>query len=160
MTNATLDSAGPGGTTMAQECLAVRVRLISRRLSRIYDAALRPLGITISQLNLLSVIDNMQPAPSGRVAALLSMEISTLSRNARIAQSEGWITIERAERGNGRVLNLTPAGRQKLLEALPPWQQAQAEARALLGPDGADTLWRLGNSVWDEQVGGQSRATS
>jgi DNA-binding MarR family transcriptional regulator len=160
MTNTNLDPAGPSAAKMGQECLAVRVRLISRRLSRIYDAALRPLGITISQLNLLSVIDNLQPAaPSGRVADLLSMEISTLSRNARIAQSEGWITIERAERGNGRVLSLTPSGRQKLLEALPPWEQAQSEARTLLGPEGADTLWKLGNSVWDEQAG-HTRARS
>jgi DNA-binding MarR family transcriptional regulator len=153
MSNANLDPAGPSGTKMGRECLAVRVRLVSRRLSRIYDAALRPLGITVSQLNLLSVVENLQPAPSGRVADLLSMEISTLSRNARIAQSEGWITIERAARGNGRVLSLTPSGGQKLLEALPAWEQAQSEARTLLGPEGADTLWKLGNSVWDEQVG-------
>ena len=132
--------------------LAIRARLISRRLSRIYDAALRPLGITVSQLNLLSVIENLHSAPSGRIADLLSMEISTLSRNARIAQGEGWITIERAERGNGRVLSLTPAGRHKLLDALPAWEQAQSEARTLLGPEAAETLWKVGNSVWDEQA--------
>jgi DNA-binding PadR family transcriptional regulator len=87
------------------------------------------------------------------------MEISTLSRNAGIAQSEGWITIERAARGNGRVLSLTPSGRQKLLDALPQWEQAQEEARTLLGPEGADALWNLGNSAWDDQAG-HTRARS
>lgn len=152
MAKADLDSAAPSGTKMRQECLAIRARLISRRLSRIYDAALRPQRITVSQLNLLSVIENLQSAPAGRVAELLSMEISTLSRNARIAQDEGWITIERAERGNGRVLSLTPAGRQKLLQALPAWEHAQSEARSLLGPEAAETLWKVGNAVWDEHV--------
>ena len=108
---------------MAEDCLAVRVRLLSRRLSRIYDGALRPLGLTVAQLNVLSVIEVIESAPAGRVADLLAMEISTLSRNARIMESEGWITIERAERGNGRILRLTSAGLQKLRDAKPAWDE-------------------------------------
>ncbi len=154
MDESVVDSLGPGATKMARECLAVRVRLLSRRLSRIYDAALRPLGITVAQLNVLSLIENLTSAPSGRVAELLCMEISTLSRNARIMRSEGWIAIERAERGNGRVLTLTPAGSAKLLEALPAWEQAQSEARGVLGDDGAQVLWKLGSAVLGAQAEG------
>lgn len=137
---------------MAEECLAVRVRLLSRRLSRIYDAALRPLAITVAQLNALSVIEVMGSAPAGRVADLLAMEISTLSRNAHIMESQGWITVERAERGNGRILRLTPAGLQKLREAKPAWDAAQLQARELLGDEGALELKRLGDGVWDDQL--------
>src|SRR5271155_553370 len=118
---------------MAEDCLAVRVRLLSRRLSRIYDGALRPLGLTVAQLNVLSVLEVIGFAPAGRVADLLAMEISTLSRNARIMESEGWITIERAERGNGRILRITPTGLKKLKEAKPAWDAAQLQARELLG---------------------------
>jgi DNA-binding MarR family transcriptional regulator len=138
---------------MAEECLAVRVRLLSRRLSRIYDGELRPLGLTVAQLNMLSVIEVIDCAPAGPVADLLAMDISTLSRNARIMESEGWITIERAERGNGRVLRLTSAGRQKLRKARTAWDRAQAEARELLGGDGARELKRLGDGVWDDRLG-------
>ena len=138
---------------MAEDCLAVRVRLLSRRLSRIYDGALRPLGLTVAQLNVLSVIEVVGSAPAGRVADLLAMEISTLSRNARIMESEGWITIERAERGNGRILRLTSAGRKKLRSARPAWDRAQGEARELLGDVGARELKRLGDGVWDDQLG-------
>ena len=137
---------------MAEECLAVRVRLLSRRLSRIYDGALRPLGLTIAQLNLLSVIEVIESAPAGRVADLLGMEISTLSRNARIMERDGWITIERAERGNGRILRITSAGLQKLRDARPAWDAAQLEARELLGDEGALELKRLGDGVWDNQL--------
>ncbi len=137
---------------MAAECLAVRIRLLSRRLSRIYDGALRPFGLTVAQLNLLSVIEIVESAPAGRVAELLAMEISTLSRNARIMEREGWITIERAERGNGRILQITPAGLQKLREAKPAWDAAQGEARELLGEEGALELKRLGDGVWDDQL--------
>lgn len=137
---------------MAEECLAVRVRLLSRRLSRIYDTALRPLGLTIAQLNLLSVIEVAGSAPAGRVAELLALEISTLSRNARIMQAEGWVSIEPAARGNGRILALTEAGRQKLRESKPAWDEAQAQARALLGPDGSRDLKRIGDATWNADL--------
>jgi DNA-binding MarR family transcriptional regulator len=137
---------------MAEECLAVRVRLLSRRLSRIYDSALRPLGLTVAQLNLLSVIEVTESAPAGRLADLLAMEISTMSRNARVMESEGWIKIERAERGNGRILRPTSEGLRKLREAKPAWDAAQVQARELLGDQGALELKRLGDGVWDDQL--------
>jgi len=142
---------GPRGTQMAEECLAVRVRLLSRRLSRIYDGALRPLGLTVAQLNLLSVIEVLGAAPAGRIADLLGMEISTLSRNARLMQSEGWIRIDPAEHGNGRILSLTGAGAAKLRESQPAWEEAQAKARELLGPQGSLDLKRIGDEAWAAQ---------
>lgn len=138
---------------MAEECLAVRVRLLNRRLSRIYDGALRPVGLTVAQLNLLSLLEVVNSAPSGRIAELLAMEISTLSRNAQIMKNEGWISIEPATRGNGRILTLTDAGAQQLLAARPAWEDAQAQARVLLGNDDAILLKRIGDSVWDREVG-------
>ena len=43
---------------IAQECLAVRVRLLNRALTAIYDEALRPLGMTTGQLNVMVVVAN------------------------------------------------------------------------------------------------------
>jgi DNA-binding MarR family transcriptional regulator len=138
-------------TEIARDCLAVRVRLLSRTITRIYDAALRPYGLTVSQLNLLATIQNLQPAPSGEVAAALSMEISTLSRNVRLMEKEGWVTVAHAEHGNGRVLSLTNAGARMLDEAKPAWARAQAETKALLGADTAKTITRLVDGVWARQ---------
>src|SRR6202008_4602091 len=96
---------------IGRDCLAVRVRLLGRAVSRVYDMALRPHGLAVAQLNLLATIATRQPVAAGRVARLLSMEVSTLSRNAKLLQDDGLIRIERAERGNGRVLKPTdPAG--------------------------------------------------
>ena len=137
---------------MAEECLAVRVRLLSRRLSRIYDGALRPLGLTIAQLNLLSVIEVIKSAPAGRVADLLAMEISTLSRNARIMERDGWITIERAERGNGRILASHPpacgsSARRSQRGTPLSWRRASCSATRALSD-----FKRLGDGVWDDQL--------
>jgi hypothetical protein len=40
---------------IAQDCIAVRMRLLNRVVTKIYDDALRPLGIKTSQLNILVV---------------------------------------------------------------------------------------------------------
>ena len=136
---------------MRNDCLGVRVRLLNRTITRIYDSAVRPHGLTVPQLNLLSAIQGAGPARSSDVAAGLSMEISTLSRNARLMEREGWISVERAERGNGRLLSLTDAGERKIAEAAPAWRRAQAEARALLGEEGAHTIKRVVDGLWADQ---------
>ena len=42
--------------TIASECLAVRIRLLNRTVTNIFDAALRPLKVKVSQLNVLMVV--------------------------------------------------------------------------------------------------------
>jgi DNA-binding MarR family transcriptional regulator len=142
-----MEAAQRRGARVAAEigrnCLAVRVRLLNRTITRVYDAALRAHGLTIAQLNVLTSIANCQPAPAGEVARLLSMEISTLSRNARLLHEQGLIEIEHAEHGNGRILTLTDAGAEKLAELLPAWRNAQREAQELLGDEAARSIKQL-----------------
>jgi DNA-binding MarR family transcriptional regulator len=121
-------------------------------MTRIYDAALRPHGLTAAQLNLLASIQNLEPARASEIADLLSMEISTLSRNAHLMQRQGWLTIEPTERGNGRLLRLTNPGVHKLDEATPAWRQAQQEARSLVGKDGANLIRKLVDGIRAERV--------
>jgi DNA-binding MarR family transcriptional regulator len=151
-----MDTAQRRGARVAAEigrdCLAVRVRLLNRTITRIYDAALRAHGLTIAQLNVLTSIANQQPAPAGEVARLLSMEISTLSRNARLLQDEGLIAIEHAQHGNGRILTLTDAGAEKLVELGPAWRTAQHQARELLGDDATRSIKGLVDGMFAEQL--------
>jgi DNA-binding MarR family transcriptional regulator len=151
-----MDERGRRAARIAQEiggdCLAVRVRLLNRAVTRVYDAALRPHGLTIAQLNLLTSIANWQPVTAGRIAGLLSMEISTLSRNAQLLAADGLIRIERAEHGNGRVLALTDAGADKLAELLPAWRAAQRQAGELVGADAAGSIKRLVDGMFAEQL--------
>ena len=52
---------------IAADCLAARVRLLSRTITGIYDEALRPLGVTVGQLNILVTVAKLGPvAPRGR----------------------------------------------------------------------------------------------
>ena len=119
---------------------------------------MRACGLTIAQLNLLATIGNLQPATAHDVAEMLSMEISTLSRNARLMDESGWIEVLPAERGNGRILQLTGDGAAKLEQALPAWHEAQAQTRELLGDDSAEYLSRLVDGLWREQLAPRKQA--
>ena len=51
MDNATTSSID----AIARNCIAVRLRLLNRVVTNLYDDALRPLGLKVSQLNVLVV---------------------------------------------------------------------------------------------------------
>jgi DNA-binding MarR family transcriptional regulator len=128
--------------SIAQECLAMRVRRLSRVVTRNFDESLRPLGITPAQLSLLVIIELRGPVMSSAVARYLDIEKSTLSRNLRLMNAAGWIR-DRFEDSEKR-LELTAAGRKLLSDAYPLWERAQKKVRDLLGTRTADALRQLG----------------
>lgn len=128
--------------TITAECLALRTRRINRTMSRIYDEELRPHGLGAAQLNLLvalGVAGELRPA---RLAELLDLEKSTLSRNLRRMDQRGWVVIE-SRPGSGQSVQLTPEGEELLRNARPAWERAQARARTLLKADLYDALLDL-----------------
>jgi len=133
---------------IAGECLAVRVRLLNRTITSIYDDALRPLGLTVGQLNILVVITKRGPIAPGEVARRLNMEKSTVSRNIERMRTHGWLTVTAAESGSKQLLALTRQGKALLEKSVPAWEEAQTQARAVLGQRGAESIHRVGNGVW------------
>jgi len=140
--------------TIAGECLAVRVRLLNRVISGVYDQALRPLGITAGQMNILVVVAKGGAVAPGEVARVLHMEKSTLSRNLERMRRQGWVEVSPGEAGRGLVATIAAAGEALLREALPRWEEAQVRVRELLGTDGADDLVRIAGRLWSQAPAG------
>ena len=130
------------------ECLAVRVRLLNRTISGIYDEALRPLGMTVGQLNILVAVAKLGPLSPGDVARRLNMEKSTLSRNVDRMRGHGWIVVLPGESGRHQTLGISSKGRKLLEKAVPLWKEAQERARAVLGQRGARSIQRVADAVW------------
>ena len=133
---------------IARECLAVRVRMLNRTITAIYDDELRPLGLTAGQLNILVVIRKRGPMSPGGVARRLNMEKSTVSRNVERMRKNGWLTVMAVGSGRTQELELTRQGNSLLEKSLPAWEEAQTRARAVLGRSGAESIHRVGNAVW------------
>ena len=95
----------PTEEIMANDCLARRVRLLSRIVTGIYEEAFRPLGLTVAQLNLLVLLARRGPIAPGAVAKLLRLDKSTLSRNVRLMEERGWLT-QRPDQGRRKLLRI------------------------------------------------------
>ena len=129
---------------MAGECIAVRMRMLNRVVTNIYDDALRPLGLKVSQMNILVAAGKMGTARPAEVCERLHLDVSTLSRNVERMKARGWLEVIPDEDGRAQPFRLTSEGATLLQKAAPAWKKAQQQATALLG-DGIGEL--LGQAV-------------
>lgn len=133
-----------GCTRMARECIALRVRLLNRVITKIYDDSLRPYGLRTAQLNILVAISLMKSATPSEIEQRLSLEKSTVSRNVERMQDRGWVQFVPTEDGRSHQVHLTAQGARLLRKATAAWEEAQNNAASLLGKDGVTALSRLG----------------
>src|SRR5918911_833038 len=128
--------------TISRTCIAVRLRLLNRVVTSFYDAALRPLGLKVSQLNILIVTAKLGLARPAQVCDLLQLDASTLSRNVKPLQAHGWLEVVPDEDARAQPFRLTEQGRRLIEKAVPAWEEAQRRATELLGDEGIGLLDR------------------
>lgn len=126
--------------TTTSACLATRVRQLSRIVTRVYDDAMRPLGITASQFTLLNQLAQQDGITAVEIGFTLDIEKSTLSRNLKRLLALGMIIMDPPAGRRGRGLHLTPKGQAVLKDAYPVWVEAQRRATTVMGPDSKATL--------------------
>jgi len=134
---------------MACECLAARVRILNRAITSLYDTALRPLGVKVSQMNILVVTAKLGVARPGQICDILQMDASTLSRNAERMVAQGWLEVVSGADARAQPLQITKQGLKLLDRAVPAWEQAQAKARTSLGKAGVILLMQTARMVND-----------
>ena len=120
-------------------CTCMRMRRATRRVTQLYDHALEPSGLTVSQFGLLAYLLGASRAPPnassiGTIAEWLGMDPTTLNRNLKplVAKSLVRDAADSAD-GRVRVVRITEKGRRALLKAVPFWQDAQARVDKTLG---------------------------
>ena len=133
--------------TISRTCIAVRLRLLNRVVTNLYDGALRPLGLKVSQLNLLIVTGKLGLARPAQVCDILQLDASTLSRNVKPLQAHGWLEVVEEEDARAQPFRLTPQGRRLIEKAVPAWEKAQRQATELLGEEGIALLDRAARKL-------------
>ena len=133
--------------TTAGACLATRVRQLSRIITRVYDDAMRPLGITASQYTLLAQLAARDSITAVEIGHELDIEKSTLSRNLKRLLGLGHINMDPPAGRRGRGLHLTPKGQAILKDAFPIWQDAQTRAVSAMGAESRNVLDALLNQA-------------
>ena len=133
-------SAAPTIESIARSCVAARLRLVNRVVTNYYDDALRPLGLKVSQLNILIVTAKLGLARPAQVCDILQLDASTLSRNVKPLQAHGWLEVVPDEDARAQPFRLTLQGKRLIEKAVPAWEQAQRQATQLLGDEGIALL--------------------
>ncbi len=112
-------------------CVCGRLRRTSRALTRRYDEALSPVGLTVTQFSVLRTLAGMDRPSLVELAETTAHEKSALWRTLQPLIRSGWIAADTERRV--QRLSVTPAGRETLSDALPLWREAQAKVSETLG---------------------------
>ena len=125
---------------VASECVAVRLRMLNRVVTKIYDDALRSLDLKVSQMNILVAAAKVGTARPSEVCEYLHLDVSTLSRNVERMRARGWLEVVTDQDKRTQPFRLTSQGGKLLEKAIPAWSEAQRQVKRILGDRFVDQL--------------------
>lgn len=114
-------------------CLCFAVRRAARALSRRFDEAFRPLGITNGQFSLMMSLNRPDSPRMSDIADFLVMDRTTLTAALKPLEKAGLIAVRPDEKDRrNRRLALTEEGREVLACAVPIWREIHEEVDRLV----------------------------
>jgi DNA-binding MarR family transcriptional regulator len=125
---------------VARACACANLRKAARAVTQLFDEALAPSGLRVTQFTLLVTSHLSGESTINELAERMAMDRTTLSRNLKPLVRSGLLEMRPGEDGRTRLVRLTPAGEQALEEAYPLWQQAQLETVSALGEERHESL--------------------
>lgn len=114
-------------------CACQKLRVASRKVTRIYDEALKAAAITPAQFTMLGYIGNSDAVSLTQLAEILGLERTTLTRNLKPLERDGLIDISPQGYRRSRSVSLSNKGLKALEIALPLWHEAQSSLKKQLG---------------------------
>src|ERR1700716_1298321 len=121
-------------------CFCLASRQAARRITRLYDSCMQQSGIRATHFTILSQMLLRGEMPIGKLAAILGMERTTLTRNLTLLEQHKWISIKAGDDPRSRMIGITAQGRGIVRRGFPYWSEAQARVGRALGADGQAAL--------------------
>ncbi len=116
-------------------CACFNIRRAARVVTQTYDDAFRPLGIRATQFSLLAATLFRGPVTIGELADATDTDRTTLTRNLRLLEKNGWVRTRPGDDRRERVIRITPRGRAIVKRGLPVWKKTQQRVVRALGED-------------------------
>lgn len=121
-------------------CNCTVLRKAARRVSGLYDNALAPSGLRITQYAILAELGRTGPMTITELAHAMVMERNGLGHNIRPLEREGLVRMEIGHDRRSRVIIVTETGHARLAEARPLWKRGQEQFTTVFGADQAQAL--------------------
>lgn len=122
------------------DCFCLASRQAARKITRLYDGYMQKSGIRATQFTILSQLMLRGEMPIGKLAGILGMERTTLTRNLTLLETRKWISIKIGDDPRSRVIGITAQGRSMVRRGFPFWSKAQAHVGKMLGADSQAAL--------------------
>ena len=122
-------------------CNCFATRKAARLITKLYEDHLSRVDLTSTQFSILVYVDEVGAASMKDLVEAMVMERTSMIRALQPLERDGLVAIGPHEEDARRnVVRLTDAGRARLAQALPVWQEAQAEFEARFGAELAGQL--------------------
>ncbi|HEX4321157.1 MAG TPA: MarR family transcriptional regulator [Acidobacteriaceae bacterium] len=115
-----------------RNCSCSALRRATRAVTAHYEGHFRGSGLRGTQFTILSVLAQAGPLPMTRLADLLGVERTTLTRNLMVLARQGLVAWTGEQDGRVRKALLTKSGDAMLHTCLPHWMAAEASVGKVL----------------------------
>src|SRR6478736_2118169 len=95
----------------AAGCFCLASRQAARKITRLYDSCMQESGIRVTQFTILSQLMLRGEMAIGKLAGILGMERTTLTRNLTLLEERKWISIKPGDDPRSRIVAITAQGR-------------------------------------------------
>lgn len=124
-------------------CNCINLRRASQAITEFYDEAVASTGLKTTQLSLLKHINRLGPLNMSELAKAVRLDRTTLARNLKVLEAQGFIAIITGKDSRTRQLHISEKGLKILKTADPYWVEAQEKIKKYLGEEDLKTLTRL-----------------
>lgn len=117
-------------------CACDQLRRVTRGVTQVYDSAIVPSGLKITQLPIFVGLASEGDLPLSALADALALDRTTLTRNLKVLEARGLIrTYEDEDDARVRMVSVTLEGSTMLTGALERWAQVQDFVEERFGRD-------------------------
>ena len=113
-------------------CACSALRRASRAVTQHYERHFRGSGLRATQFTVLATLAQTGPLSVSELSAKLGLDRTTLSRNLRLIEDQGWISTLAHDDQRVRRVALTPRGMKRASDALAIWKRADASVQPIL----------------------------
>lgn len=128
-------------------CACATARQLARVLTQLYDSRMSPAGVEAPQFALLMALQKQGPCSQKDLGSRYALDKTTVSRNLKQLQKNGWVAGSPGEDRRVREFKLTAEGRRRLTAAKTGWDKAQRELRSAMPGEQWDSMFLTFRSV-------------
>ncbi|MDP2801606.1 MAG: MarR family winged helix-turn-helix transcriptional regulator [Phreatobacter sp.] len=143
-------------TRIARSCICYQTRMTAHAVTRAYNRVLAPLGLEVTQFNILAALAVAKTNSVTALSEALALDRTTMTRNLKRLGLAGLVSVST---GQGRAVRpaLTQEGAALLSAAIPLWEAEHVKMEEAVGADvwgrTRDGLRAIRRSVKDGRCG-------